>query len=85
MIYHDKHSFFLNNCVGKDNRAFVIAYLICTSILLTCIVLSALFHYTKVIGYEDSSLMKHVTYFKILIGITGSMSLIILLPSVYWL
>jgi hypothetical protein len=45
----------LNNCVGKDNRAFVIAYLLSTSVLLFCIVLSALFHWTQVIPEAEKS------------------------------
>jgi predicted amidophosphoribosyltransferase len=52
VLEHDKHSFFLNNCIGKENRAFVIAYLLSTSVLLSCIILSALLHFTNVIGYD---------------------------------
>ena len=82
VIYHDKHSYFLNNCIGKDNRGFMIVYLICTTILLSCIVLSALFHFTHVIDDEDYTNWVKVKYFKILTGTTGSLSLIILIPTI---
>ena len=36
----------LNNCVGKDNRQFVIAYLASTSILMFSIILSAILLFT---------------------------------------
>lgn len=63
----------------------MIAYLICTTILLTCISLSALFHFTNIIAAEEADWYGHLIYFKTLIGITGSMSLIILISSIYYL
>jgi hypothetical protein len=82
VLEHDKHSFFLNNCVGKENRPFVLANQVCTSVLLLTIVLSALFHYTHVIGDKMPDDKHDIQYFKVLTGITGIMSLIFLIPTI---
>ena len=74
----------LNNCVGKDNRGFVIAYLLSTSILLFWIVLSALFHFTNVLPDQNKDENFKVKFFRVWIGTTGSASLVVLIPIFYY-
>ena len=84
VLEHDCHCFMLNNCVGKDNRGFVIAYLFTTSLLLFWIVLSALFHFTDVLKDKNKDDYLKFTIFRVWIGITGSISLLVLIPIVYY-
>lgn len=84
VLEHDCHCFMLNNCVGKDNRGFVIAYLLSTSLLLFWIVLSALFHFTHVLDNKHPEYDFHIKFFRVYVGLTGSASLVVLIPIFYY-
>ena len=77
VLEHHRHSFILNNCVGKRNRIYVISYLSITSILLVLIILSALFHYTRVYAVGDTS-HDHSDVFHVVATSSSLVSLIIL-------
>ena len=79
----------LNNCVGKDNRVFVITYLTSTSILLTSIIISAIL---SLVGTQcvdaNNCTPKGVPGFKafstVVSGI-GCLTSLILLATLYFL
>jgi hypothetical protein len=52
VLEHDKHFLMLNNCIGKNNRCPVIAYLAATSALMGLIILSTIFHYADVLDLK---------------------------------
>ena len=82
-LEHDSHCFLLNNCVGKGNRGFVIAYLFSTSMLLSTIVFSAIFHMTNVINPKEEK--EDMVFFNKFIWVTFVMAQAMALIFGYYL
>ena len=59
----------LNNCVGRQNRPAVIAYLVTNSGLLVMMALSTMFNIIRVVPARDSSQNQGVSLKVIVLGI----------------
>jgi hypothetical protein len=53
VLEHDKHLFLINNCVGLNNRIYVIFYFISEILLLLFILFSVFYHFPRIVTGEE--------------------------------